>query len=54
MRTVAYGFKLFKEIVQFSRENRVYWMVPLFIVLGLSALVIGGAKVVAPLIYALF
>jgi hypothetical protein len=54
MRTVAYGFKLLKEVVQFSKENRVYWMVPLFVILGLSALVIGGTKVVAPLIYALF
>jgi hypothetical protein len=54
MRTVGYAFKLLKEIAQFSKENRVYWMVPLFIILGLCALVIGGTKIVAPLIYALF
>jgi hypothetical protein len=43
-----------REMAQFSRENRVYWIVPLFVILALSAVVIGGSNAVAPLIYALF
>ena len=54
MRMLMYGWKLIREITRFSNQNRMYWMVPLFVILALCAVVIGGSQVVAPLIYALF
>ena len=54
MNSIKYGFKLLGEIWGFAKQNRMYWMVPLFAVLATSAFVIGGSQVVAPLIYALF
>ena len=49
----TYSLRLMREIGQFARDNRAYWMVPLFIILGLASLVIVGTQAVAPLIYAL-
>jgi hypothetical protein len=54
MARIAYGLKLFREILGFARENRAYWMVPLFLVLALAGFLIVGGKVVAPLLYTLF
>jgi len=54
MRKTTYSVKLMREVTQFARDNRAYWMVPLFIILGLTSLVIVGTQAVAPLIYALF
>ena len=54
MRRPNYSLKLMREITQFARENRAYWMVPLFVLLGLTSLLIVGTQVIAPLIYALF
>jgi len=54
MARLGYGLKLFREIVGFARANRVYWMVPLVIVLALAGFLIVGGQVVAPLLYTLF
>jgi hypothetical protein len=49
-----YRTKLFREFVQFARENRMYWIIPLVLFLGLAALVVVVGQAAAPLIYALF
>ena len=54
MARIGYGLKLFREILAFARENRLYWMVPLFLVLALAGVLIVGGKIVAPLLYTLF
>jgi hypothetical protein len=49
-----YAMKMLREFAGFARENRVYWVIPLVLVLGLAALVIVAGQTAAPLIYALF
>ncbi|MEL6534043.1 MAG: DUF5989 family protein [Bacteroidota bacterium] len=45
-----------KDLVQFLRERRKMWLVPVIVVLLLLGvlLVIGGGSAVAPFIYTLF
>ena len=54
MGKVTYSGKLFKELVQFARENRAYWIVPLALFLGLCAFLIVASQSAAPLLYTLF
>jgi len=46
--------KLFREFVQFARHKRAYWIIPLILALGLTALLIVAGQAGAPLIYTLF
>ena len=54
MARLGYGLRLFREFAGFARANRVYWMVPLMIVLAVAGILIFGAQVAAPLLYTLF
>ena len=54
MSKLAYGGKLFKEIVQFARQNKVYWIIPLVLVLLLAVLVVVGSQTASPFIYTLY
>ena len=54
MARIGYSYKLLREFVGFARENRVYWIVPLVLVLGLTALLVVTGQTAAPLIYTLF
>lgn len=46
---------LLREFVFFLRENKKWWMVPIFLVLlGMSLIVVMGSTGVAPFIYTLF
>jgi len=54
MARIRYGVKLLREVAGFARDNKAYWMIPLFLVLGLAALVIVASQTAAPLIYTLF
>ncbi len=54
MARSSYGVKLLREFVQFARENRMYWIVPLVVFLGLAAAVVVVGQAAAPLIYTLF
>jgi hypothetical protein len=49
-----FAWKLLGEFVRFARENRVYWIVPLVVLLGLTAVLIVAGQVSAPLLYTLF
>ena len=40
MRKLAYAGKLFGEFVRFARAHKVYWIVPLILLLGLTSLLI--------------
>jgi hypothetical protein len=46
--------RLFSELFQFARKEKIYWLLPLVIVLLLVALFIVTSQVVAPFIYTLF
>ena len=54
MAKLGYSGKLLMEFVRFARENRVYWVVPLVLVLGLAAFLIVAGQATAPLLYTLF
>jgi hypothetical protein len=54
MRKAGYAGKLFVEFVRFARAHKVYWIVPLIVVLGLTSLLIVAGQSAAPFIYTLF
>lgn len=45
-----------KDVIEFLRERKGYWLIPVIIVLVLFGLLIliGGSSAVAPFIYTLF
>jgi len=53
-RKLAYSGKLLNEFLLFARQNKMYWIVPLVIVLGLLLLLIVAGQSTAPFIYTLF
>ncbi len=54
MSKIGYSGKLLREFLGFAREKRVYWIVPLVVVLGLTALLVVAGQTAAPMIYTLF
>lgn len=54
MRYIGYSGKLLKEFILFAREHKVYWVVPLVVVLILMAFLIFVGQASAPFIYTLF
>jgi hypothetical protein len=54
MRKLSYVGSFFGEIVQFARQNKVYWIVPLVLILGLVILLVVTSQATAPFIYTLF
>jgi hypothetical protein len=54
MGKLSYGYKLIGELTAFARQHKVYWIVPLVIVLVLGTLFIVASHVAAPFIYTLF
>ena len=54
MRKLRYVGSIFGEILQFARQNKVYWIVPLVLILGLVVLLVVTSQGAAPFIYTLF
>lgn len=54
MGRLRYSGKLFGHLWRFAAENKVYWIVPLVLVLGLLALVIFTGQASTPFIYTLW
>jgi Family of unknown function (DUF5989) len=54
MRRLRYVGSFLAEIVQFARQNKVYWIVPLVLILGLVILLVVTSQATAPFIYTLF
>jgi hypothetical protein len=54
MGKLAYVGSLLREVFQFARENKVYWIVPFVLVLGLLVLLVVTSQATAPFIYTLF
>ena len=50
----TYAFKLIREFVRFARDRKVYWIVPLVLLLGLVGWVVLAGQAGAPLLYTLF
>ena len=54
MRRFGYLGSLFGEIIQFAKQNKIYWIVPFILVLGLVILLVVTSQTAAPFIYTLF
>jgi hypothetical protein len=54
MSKLSHVAALLREFVLFARQNKMYWIVPLLIVLGLMALLVLAGQSTAPFIYTLF
>jgi uncharacterized protein DUF5989 len=54
MGRAGYAGSLLREIFQFAREHKAYWIVPMVLVLGLVVLLVVTSQASAPFIYTLF
>lgn len=54
MRRFRYVGSFFGEILQFARQNKVYWIVPFVLILALVVLLVVTSQGAAPFIYTLF
>ncbi|MCO4762429.1 MAG: hypothetical protein KC502_13040 [Myxococcales bacterium] len=54
MNKLKYSRKLLAEIALFARENKLWWLVPLVLVLLLGGLLAVAGQSSMPFIYALF
>lgn len=54
MGRLRYAGTLLGHVVRFARENKAWWMIPLFLVLGLLALLVFFGQSSAPFLYTLF
>lgn len=54
MGRLGYGLVLIREFVDFARHHKVWWMVPLVVVLALVVGLVAAGQVSAPFIYTLF
>ena len=53
-KKIGYSGRLLREFFGFARQNKMYWIIPLVIFLGFTAVVVVVASGSAPLIYTLF
>lgn len=54
MSKLGYIGTLFGEFLDFARHHKVYWIVPLIVILGLVVLLVVTSQSAAPFIYTLF
>ena len=54
MRKLGYIGTLLGEIWQFAKQNKIYWIVPFVLILGLVILLVVTSQATAPFIYTLF
>lgn len=54
MRRLKHLFRLLKELSSFAREHKIWWIVPLVILLLVVSLLIVGVSTISPFIYSLF
>ena len=54
MSKLTYAPTLLREFTRFAVEHKMYWIVPLVLMLGFAGLVVVASQSAAPLIYTLF
>lgn len=54
MSRIRYSTRLLREVFQFAREHKAYWLVPTVIVLLLIAILVVVSQAAAPFIYTVF
>ncbi len=46
--------QLLREVFGFARENKIWWMVPVVVLLLIVGVLIAGVSTISPFIYSLF
>jgi hypothetical protein len=54
MKKLRYAGSLLGEFWSFARQNKVYWIVPLVLILALVLALVVTSQAAAPFIYTLF
>ena len=54
MRRLGYMGSMLGEIWEFAKHNKIYWIVPFVLILGLVILLVVTSQAAAPFIYTLF
>lgn len=54
MGKIGYSATLLKEFVDFAKKRKVYWIVPLMLMLALIVVLVVASQASAPFIYTLF
>lgn len=54
MRFLKHLFRLFADLAVFAWQNKIWWLVPMVLVLLLLGVLIFAGQTVAPFIYTLF
>ena len=54
MSKLRHSGKLLGEFVDFAKQNKVYWIVPLVLVLVLGGILVFASQSATPFIYTLF
>jgi hypothetical protein len=54
MRKLGYMGSLLGQFWDFARQNKVYWIVPFVLILGLVVVLVVTSQAAAPFIYTLF
>ncbi len=54
MHRLRYALTLLRHFIRFAAENKIYWMVPVVLVLALLGLVIFSGQAATPFIYSLW
>ena len=54
MRHARYLFRLAGEVLAFAREHKVYWIVPMALILALVLLLVVTSQGAAPFLYTIF
>lgn len=54
MRRIKNLFRLLGELLGFAKANKVWWIVPLVLILLLVSLLVVGVSTISPFIYSLF
>lgn len=54
MGRLRYSVQLTKELVRFIFKRKIFWLIPILILLLPLALLVVGGQVIMPLIYTIF
>jgi hypothetical protein len=54
MGKLRYAGRLFRDFLQFAKEHKAYWIIPLMLILALTVVIIVLGQTAVPFIYTLF
>ena len=54
MAKLGYSRQLMREFLLFARQNKIFWILPLVLLLVAAGVVIAGSSAVAPFIYVIW